>query len=354
MVNFTQDYQEDIQNTLINCKDKSNNIRLVLEDGCLEVNQLLLVIGSNTLREILTESPETTAIMVPDMNIHLMQKVISVIIYGQVLRSTSEKEKNLLKFTSEVFCLDRCELFQKKNNDNVIETFQIKDKTVCKICCKRFRTKQTCQRHEKHCKSKAVLGCHQCDKVFKTKFGLKSHIQSKHIASHQSFKCEDCDCIYQNLSDLKRHCIADGHIFPKDQGPITKDDAKYRTKCTVCHKKVQHRFLKDHMKTYHKDKFNCEHCDYTSVRKDNLYRHMKLKHGLINLAFAEVRNNFKQKKDITYRCPECKKMFFTVRQVEDHLQLRDCKDIHCDICKKTFTLYHNLKQHKLKFHGKNK
>lgn len=354
MVTFTQDFQEDIQNSLLNVQDISNTIRLILEDGSLEVNKLLLVIGSDTLREILTESQNTSVVILPDVNIDFMQKVIRVIGSGEIFRGTTEKEQDLLRFISEVFCLDQSEWFQKNISENIIETFQVKDKTVCKICCKRFKTKQTCKRHEKHCKSKVEIECDQCDKRFKTKFGLISHKRSKHMASHQVFECEDCDCKYKNLSDLKRHCIGEGHIFPKEHGPLNEDETKFKTKCSVCHKRVQPRFMKDHMETYHNDKFNCDHCDYTSVRKDNLYRHIKLKHGLINLAFAEVRNNFKKKKDITYRCPECKKMFFTVRQVEDHLQLKDCKDIHCDICKKTFTLYHNLKQHKLKFHNTNK
>ena len=148
MVTFTKDFHEDIQNNLVDFQDSSNSIRLILEDGSLKVNILLLVIGSDTLRDILIENPDTSAIMLPDINIELMQKVIRVIGNGEILWSTTEKELELLRFTSEVFCLDQREFFNKNFPENVTETFQVEDKTVCKICCKRFRTKQTCKRHE--------------------------------------------------------------------------------------------------------------------------------------------------------------------------------------------------------------
>ena len=110
MVAFTHDFQEDIQNSLVNGQDISNTIRLILEDGSLEVNTLLLVIGSDTLREILSESLDTNAVLLPDVNIDFMQKVIRVIGSGEMLRGTTEKEQDLLRFISEVFCLDQSEL----------------------------------------------------------------------------------------------------------------------------------------------------------------------------------------------------------------------------------------------------
>ena len=91
------------------------------------------------MREILTESQNTSVVILPDVNIDFMQKVIRVIGSGEIFRGTTEKEQDLLRFISEVFCLDQSEWFQKNISENIIETFQVKDKMSVRFAAKDLR-----------------------------------------------------------------------------------------------------------------------------------------------------------------------------------------------------------------------
>ena len=127
---------------------------------------------------------------------------------------------------------------------------------------------------------------------------------------------------------------------------------KDEIKCDLCYRFIKTKNYEWHkMKhlKYHIESYKCGICDYETPRKDNLKRHEALKHDLFNKDFDALREN-EASKHQTYKCPECKKKFDTVKKVEDHLVLSNCKEIICDLCNKKFTLKHNLTKNLKKIH----
>ena len=46
-----------------------------------------------------------------------------------------------------------------------------------------------------------------------------------------------------------------------------------------------------------------------------------------------------------WRCKQCKKVFYDVRKLEDHLVLKDCTENICEYCQSNFKDKHNLTKH---------
>ena len=84
------------------------------------------------------------------------------------------------------------------------------------------------------------------------------------------------------------------------------------------------------------------------MRKDNLKRHIELKHNVFDMDFDALKEENGHQ---TYKCPECNQKFDSIQKIEDHLVLKNCKEIICSFCKKTFTMKHHLTRHIKKFHA---
>ena len=97
--------------------------------------------------------------------------------------------------------------------------------------------------------------------------------------------------------------------------------------------------------------FKCKECDYSSTRKDNLQRHKKLKHNTYNVDFDALKQNVQFQHGV-YKCPECNGKFYSEKTIEDHILLKKCKEIECDICGKGFKLKQHLKRHLKNVHKK--
>ena len=222
--------------------------------------------------------------------------------------------------------------------------------TTCKFCTKNFKDKSSCRRHEAHCISKVDHWvCDECSKTFKTENGLISHKTEHDDSVARSFKCSTCLKVYKNLSDLRKHCEMLSHTYPAVEGPVLEDEIR----CNVCYRIVKAYILDLHMKRRHKpDKLiKCERCDYSTMRRNHYLRHIKHKHGLMNMDFDVIRKHFENNE--SYVCPKCNKVFETSETAEDHLLLKNCEDedkLACKLCNIKFTMIQNQKAHMKRKH----
>ena len=226
----------------------------------------------------------------------------------------------------------------------------------CQFCGRFFKSPRNCATHRKICKKNprkhdTKFECQECGHTVKTKAGLNAHIKAKH-GPEKLFKClqPKCKKEYANLSSLRRHCDGENHKFPEIEVSLNKKEDKKNEKCKICHKYIRHWNMDKHMKKHNLEpkKFHCNKCTYKSNRSDNLLRHKESKHKMVNLDLDAIRKF--PFEDQTYACGECEMELSSEEEMEDHMALKSCQKLICEICDKQFTMKANLKQHIKKFH----
>ena len=206
---------------------------------------------------------------------------------------------------------------------------------------------KTCEKNKN--RSLETQKCNICYKTFRTKAGLNTHMKNKHSEKSDENKCSTCQKAYKNVSDLRRHCRIEGHEYPDSgsedffvHGHVTLPIIK----CKICHKKNIEN-MDYHMYKYHSDDskvYACDDCDFKTNRKDNLLRHERIKHKLFNKNFDAIKKTF-ENQNVRYECPLCNKIFKTEDEASDHVFLKNCYELTCTNCGKTFTLKQHLTRH---------
>ena len=154
----------------------------------------------------------------------------------------------------------------------------------CAICNYTSRFKQNVRRHERRHltespreshspldveDSRNCTLCDQCGKPFKTKHGLKLHVNSKHLNIFR-FKCSVCSAQFNMKSAF--------------QGHLATHRKELKAKCSECGAEFQYKqSLKDHKKNVHnipkKKKYVCDLCDQNFSCRDTLLQHRRGMHG---------------------------------------------------------------------------
>ena len=200
--------------------------------------------------------------------------------------------------------------------------------------------------------------CVTCKTKFKTEKGLRTHLQRSHEnESKDPFICTVCGSVFLLKSSLTRHCKAKQHnSYPKTGSTTKKKKSRESSetetiKCNICHKIIASYALELHMKKDHTEvgrEFKCKKCEFETNRNDSLLRHYRERHNTYQTDLAAIKATFKDGVS-SYQCPDCKKILRTKEDVEDHLVGKICS-LTCNICNKTFTRKHYLKQHKKRIH----
>ena len=241
----------------------------------------------------------------------------------------------------------------------LIETFHVKEETECHICLKMFSRPAHCKAHMENIHSgEKRHQCVKCGNKFKTEKGLKTHLQRSHEnESKDPFICTICGAVFLLKSSLVRHCKAKQHnSYPKTGSTTKKKKSRESSetetiKCNICHKIIASYALELHMKKDHTKvgrEFKCKECEFETNRNDSLLRHYRERHNTYQTDLAAIKATFKDGVS-SYQCPDCKKILRTKEDVEDHLVGKICS-LTCNICNKTFTRKHYLKQHKKRIH----
>jgi len=201
--------------------------------------------------------------------------------------------------------------------------------------------------------------CIKCEKVFKTKYGLKLHLK-EHFDERLS--CIVCNFQTAQKSNLTKH-MASKHSQDID-GRLLED----RFKCDKCEFRcVSEHMLKNHLLRKHTEKeamrFQCDHCSYATVEKAALDKHRRFKHtnerpfmcstcGFSTAtasSMARHRRSHSQTKP--HKCDICGHEYADKKRLRDHMYLHsDYKPFQCPICSYSCRRNDNLTSHIKKHH----
>ena len=135
----------------------------------------------------------------------------------------------------------------------------------------------------------------ECEASYKTKLGLKCHIDSKHL-NWKPFKCTECQSSFSQSSHLQQHknAVHLNLLFKCDQcsysasskGNLNRHDKSVHQnlrphKCSDCGKNFVQRYqLEIHFNAVHLKlkPFKCSTCDASFARNDELKKHIQNVH----------------------------------------------------------------------------
>lgn len=335
---------ENIQRTLLlSIKDEESqySVNFSCKDGRLSCSKLVLALSNDYWRDLMTSSEcATISILAPEYNTDYIKDFLHSCVFGnRHEKKTFENEKKIVEEDNGSDTIDQQKLISK---------FKVARKNDCPYCLKHFSygyLKYHIKNVHKKSENKNDNKCESCDQNFTSKGGLKAHIESNHKNKNPHI-CRTCQSVYLNKKHLIRHCISEGHKFPKED-PHPKDF----TTCKICNKKIRSDCMDIHMEIRHPQgnerEHKCPECNFKTKRKDSLQRHKQLVHKIFNRDVCAVEKTWSEGKE--YQCVFCKKMLINEDDISDHLIFEICR-LTCSICNKQFTLKSNLDRHMKKFH----
>uniref|UniRef100_A0A674MGX7 C2H2-type domain-containing protein n=1 Tax=Takifugu rubripes TaxID=31033 RepID=A0A674MGX7_TAKRU len=196
---------------------------------------------------------------------------------------------------------------------------------VCSKCGKSLNTWLELRAHKK---SHAVEGltCLACDKQFKEKGALSSHLkvhQKVQSSSPKSLTCGDCGKIFGRMYHLKRHIVT--HQKEADSESYTCPDCQKR----FAFPEDLNKHLQMHVK---ENNGTCPKCNRTFSGAEELEAHM----GVHLKSFP---------------CDTCGKKFKVEYALKKHQQFHQSEHYYCSLCHKRFIKLSHYKRH-LTVHGR--
>lgn len=252
----------------------------------------------------------------------------------ECLPSQYNGKQNNNKGNTSCYICDICHknFTEKYYLSDHIQSVHLKVKSFpCKICGLVSSTSSNRRKHEKLHDNKFSFVCHECNKSFKEKGGLKAHITSVHSET-KPFICDLCNNSFKLLSYLKTH----HEVHHAEKNPN-------RYVCKIC-KMGFYRlvYLKRHQQTHtDSDKiFTCNDCGLKCRSKTDMERHVVTHIG---------------GGDKPFKCDVCGMAFSRrTKMLRHQLVHSDEKPYKCDLCSKAYKDSSSLKIHKGSVHLKRK
>ncbi|XP_056228794.1 zinc finger protein 665-like [Seriola aureovittata] len=220
---------------------------------------------------------------------------------------------------------------------------------TCLACDKQFKEKAALASHLKlHKKvqsSPRSLICGDCGKVFGRMYHLKRHIVThRKAANGECYTCPDCQKNFAFPEDLNKHLEI--HV-KENNGTCPKCNETFNSPeelethmgvheksytCNTCGKKFKVEYaLKKHEQGHQNEQYYCSLC-----RK----RFIKLSHYKRHILVHDRRES---------RCPHCDSVFLQLTALKYHLRTHTQeRPYQCTCCIETFEVKEDLEQHCLK------
>lgn len=263
----------------------------------------------------------------------------------------------------DMLCCPFCKEYGREGKENLkIHLYKqhgIGEFFRCEECNYETSIKSSFVKHvAAHAENQMV--CNKCQKSFKSRSGLKLHLQ-KHYED-DLHKCTVCDFKTPQKANLIKH-LATKHKKGQDG-----EDLKMNKACELCSFVcVADHLLKAHMLRKHtsKDhmKFKCTHCDYASVERAALNKHVRFKHtnerpflcGVCGFsththsAMSRHKRGHSQAKP--YVCDTCGAAYADRKRLRDHqLAHTGSLPFDCDFCGFSSRRKDNLQAHIRRLH----
>ncbi|CAG2237030.1 KRAB [Mytilus edulis] len=239
----------------------------------------------------------------------------------------------------ELECENNLKVFDESSND-VNETSYYEDESSndeeesndldfkkkpylfkCKLCGKRFQSKDKVKLHMSSHTGEKQHSCQLCDTKCMTQQSLYSHIVAAHPAEAGDlarYSCDVCGKKFYSKCKLLNHSK-------------THFEQNLPYQCKLCPKRfsILSRLM-THIKTHTGDGlFTCKICDKAYTTQASLKSHM---------------NNHTH--EIEYKCETCNKVFYTNGGLIKHrLTHSDDRPLKCSICCKGFKQNSHMRQH---------
>ncbi|XP_077295692.1 uncharacterized protein LOC143917934 [Arctopsyche grandis] len=195
----------------------------------------------------------------------------------------------------------------------------------CDQCDKGFGSHSILKRHkEQHSESPLVSRyCEICDKSFKNSASLNVHKSNEHKNNLQ-FLCSECG------KKFKTNCNYLRHLETHDPS------GKNRVPCDQCNFVSKNKAsLRYHMMQHNGKRYSCDLCDFTTIKKFYVKRHIEVKHT----------------DNKPYACIVCSKRFKINKNLRDHMSQHTGEYRSCPYCPKKFLSPGNCYSHKRRMHG---
>ena len=195
--------------------------------------------------------------------------------------SSEQSFENICKYCLKIFK----DKYKLKNHLGVHQNL-----FKCEPCEKQFACKQTLEKHKEefHVKKEEMnFTCTVCDVKCSNLRNLSAH-KKTHEAPSETFKCALCprDSTFKQARSLRRHYLNVHKIVPNCYMRPNLD-LFIRHTCGVCGKEFDR---KGRLEKHKEQKsclnlsllhFNCNYCDFRTIYKRNLLRHLR-KHTFVN------------------------------------------------------------------------
>ncbi|KAK2817287.1 hypothetical protein Q5P01_025478 [Channa striata] len=220
---------------------------------------------------------------------------------------------------------------------------------TCLACDKQFKDKATLvshlKLHKKVHSSPQSLTCGDCGKVFGRMYHLKRHIMTHLKATNgECYKCPDCQRNFAFPEDLNKHL----EIHAKENnGTCPKCNETFNSPeeleahmgvheksytCNTCNKKFKVEYaLKKHEQGHLHEQYYCSVCCKRFIKLSHYKRHI----------LVHTRRESK--------CPHCDTIFLQLTALKYHLRTHiEERPYQCSCCIETFEERDQLEQHCLK------
>ncbi|XP_053606530.1 zinc finger protein ZFP2-like isoform X2 [Plodia interpunctella] len=191
----------------------------------------------------------------------------------------------------------------------------------CLYCTESFSDQEQLVFHKKtkHLSS-TPLDCHICDEHFKTQLQLAQHIK-EHLKL-KGFICQYCGKEYKELSSMRRH--------------VQVSHGGRRVQCPICNKKLKGH-LSEHMRVHEKRRpHECPECGQRFTQSTQLNVHRRAHTG-----------------DRPYPCRICNRRFSHSNALMLHIRRHTGeKPFPCAMCPTYFSQLPHMKAHMRNIHGK--
>ncbi|XP_033479000.2 uncharacterized protein LOC117254716 [Epinephelus lanceolatus] len=199
-----------------------------------------------------------------------------------------------------------------------------------------------------HKKTHAVEGltCLACDKQFKEKSALVSHLKlHKKVQSNpQSLICGDCGKVFGRMYHLKRHIVT--HRKATNGECYTCPDCQRN----FAFPEDLNKHLEIHVK---ENNGTCSKCDETFSSPEELEKHMEVHNKIYacSICGKKFKVEYALKKheqghqDEQYYCSLCRKHFMKLSHYKRHVMVHNRREARCPHCDSVFLKLTALKYH---------